>query len=820
MNPIHEALEIPYLCSDLQYSPPFWSYSSDNGWTVAELFHFDFTQSSWTHDDIDPFLQSWLFFGLVEESLGLLLARYKTPLHLLQLLGKNSSGRLLVNTEVFHFHYEDFRTALQGLPLERWLACRQKVAENILSTYYVLQKQLDQMRRIEYRDSRAPGPRARQTPVMLSIMCLCTYLATLFEVQDDTHRQRPIYLEQGFLENSLLQDGWCPSQVKRMSRTLTAPSLYLISRMRRPDDNINHNGANTGTHSSRCSDFQCFADQICLEAYVTKHDDAHHDIPNLCASKPFLRAEQRQSYDMLKEGVLPLTILDSDPHKLRTVRSDEHPRYVAISHIWAHGLGNPYDNSLPECQLRRLSGIVNKLYPEEDRPVPFWVDTLSCPTEPDEATSLAIIQMRNTYKNADKVLVLDTYLEEEVEGMSTIERLLRIICSGWTTRLWTLQEGALAKDLWFQFRDKAISLNSTQHDLHNEPETTSLDVNDMLAELCLQWHKSKPETTARLLLVLSKAVRHRSTSVPEDEALCLGTLAGLKMEEIADVRVIPKERMLKFWAMLEKPSSMLVFWEGKKLQVPGYRWAPATFLGQSWITAPGASRKHFLERLDNEQTYQNAGSGMVISYPGILLGPWTATINNDFWARIENDIFLHVTCSGEKGFLRKDEGDNLFKPRTNIGNAERASLAIILQNSMEPAVLDALDERTSTQGLLVFATRDADLTIRAYPITQVFVVSANSCLADDEAFLAVQRIAAEVKDLQKSPDAQASPKNDYVEYSQTTLEWDNVVGADTTMTSRETKSGQTGGRWAYSVEGQHYIFDALALQDDQAWCVG
>lgn len=816
-NPVHGKLQIPYLCSDLQYTPPFGSYFSEKGWTVAELFEFDFRESDRTHDAIDPLLQSWLFFGLIEESLGLLLARYKAPGHLLQLLKRDPSGQLLVNTEALHLHYAELKSALQELSIEESLVIRHVVAENIFIAYYVLQKQLDQMRRLEFGDPKVSDPRARQSLVSLSVMSLCTYLANLFEVHDNTHQNRPVYLEQGFLEFIMLEDGWCPSQVKRLSRVLTTPILYLVTRLRRPDTNIDHSGANMMSRSLKCSEWKCFADQVRLDAYITKHDDAHHNTLASCISKPFLRVDQKKSYDLLKRRVLPLAIFNSDTCELRTVGSDEYPRYVAISHVWAHGLGNPYDNSLPECQLRRLSKIVNELYPEKDRPIPFWVDTLSCPTEPDEATSLAIIEMRNTYRNADKVLVLDSYLEQDVEGMSTVECLLRIICSAWTTRLWTLQEGALAEDLWFQFRDRAINLTRTQHALRNDPETVYRDVDDSLVDLGLQWDKIKPENTAQQLFILSKAVRYRSTSVPEDEVLCLGTLAGLDMEVIADVRVPPKERMLQFWTMFEKPPSMLVFWEGKKLQVPGYRWAPATLLGQSWITVPGSNRKGFWERLDKEQTYQKVGGRMVISSPGILLGPWTARIVDDFWARIENDIWLHVTCSGEKGFLRKDEGDTVFQPENDSDDADTASLAIIFQNPMEPAVLDAFDEGTSTEGLLVSVTRNADLALQARPITQVFVVSASSCWPSQEPLIAVQRIAEQIDNFPESPDVKAGPENVHIEYSQTASEWE---GADRNMTTERITTGRTGGRWSYRVDNQYYVFDALTLDDDQSWCVG
>lgn len=69
-------------------------------------------------------------------------------------------------------------------------------------------------------------------------------------------------------------------------------------------------------------------------------------------------------------------------------------------------------------------------------PVPFWIDTLSCPVKPESATEQAIALMCETYTNVDKVLVFDTYLEAmNDKEMTDFEQALRIVCTGWTRRL-------------------------------------------------------------------------------------------------------------------------------------------------------------------------------------------------------------------------------------------------------------------------------------------------------------------------------------------------------------------------------------------------
>lgn len=78
--------------------------------------------------------------------------------------------------------------------------------------------------------------------------------------------------------------------------------------------------------------------------------------------------------------------------------------YVAISHVWSHGLGNNRANSLPRCQLERLSTLVNEVSGQRaGAPTYFWIDTLSWPVEREEATNLAIVYMRKTYAKAEIV---------------------------------------------------------------------------------------------------------------------------------------------------------------------------------------------------------------------------------------------------------------------------------------------------------------------------------------------------------------------------------------------------------------------------------
>lgn len=772
--------------------------------------------------DIDSLLQSWLFFGLIEETIGALLKRYRTPDSLQQLVDTSTAGNPVISTYCLREDFHEIHQSLHDLDAEEIEVHKQRATELVNLTYRKLRTELDQTRRLAFKPSTAAHPGAKQSLITLSILCLCVYLSSLFGVHDVMREKRFEYLEQGLLEARMLRDGWCPSQVKRLSRALLPPSLYLVANMRRPDPHIDHAMTDATAGRQSCTGYQCFANQVSLEDYKTKHDTAC-TLDASGATCGFLAADHRQMFEWLKKGTLPLALYTDDPPNLRMYSSAACTRYVAISHVWAQGLGNQDTNALPRCQLRRLSAMVNELYPPSQRPVPFWIDTLSCPTEPEEATSLAIVQMRNTYSGADKVLVLDSYLNMDTARMSDAEMLLRIFCSGWTRRLWTLQEGALARDAYFRFRDTNLNLAAVRARVRADSQGASLDVEEVFEELCLGWFSSnaQPSTVGQRLIVIARAVRHRATSVAEDEALCLGTLAGIDMKLLVDPKVPPQERMRVFWEQFEAPPSMVVFWEGGNLDEIGYRWAPKSFLGLAGAQVPGVSMPGFYERMEREQTKLIKGSGLEIKAAGLLLGVQDGMIGDNFWARTEGGIWLHVTCCGDLGFLRKEEG-RIYTYRGegtdgSAGTKVDTSLAIVLQDEINASMLDRDDGRTAAQGLLAEVQRPLAGVLRAKPLTDVFVVAANWNFQDEEEFLWLLEMAAKL-------DRSVRPAGKEGEVA-----WEDPFSKEGVVECRNTdgsewwelddQSIQQGDRWIYGYDGQHYVFQGLPVTSDQAWLI-
>jgi len=90
------------------------------------------------------------------------------------------------------------------------------------------------------------------------------------------------------------------------------------------------------------------------------------------------------------------------------------------------------------------------------------MDTLCIPVHPSAKAyrKKAIQLLGKTFNEATAALVLDRELEMEDSTTATFFELgLRILCSGWAKRLWTLQEALLASEahgsdkLYFQMHD-------------------------------------------------------------------------------------------------------------------------------------------------------------------------------------------------------------------------------------------------------------------------------------------------------------------------------------------------------------------------------
>lgn len=388
-------------------------------------------------------------------------------------------------------------------------------------------------------------------------------------------------------------------------------------------EDLNHAPATFGLHSdlppshSNCSDFSCSAHEIDLETYETRHIRAdctctqiETNVSNLC--------------QILDGGQVPVVYLNSGIHLVPAKSVD---RYVAISHVWSDGLGNPHKTALPQCQLERIAFLVKNLYPRLNGKVAFWIDTLCCPVQPLTARKQAIHLMLQTYQDADKVLVLDAYIcSKTITLLSSMEAFMIIHCSKWNRRLWTLQEQIVArKSLYFQFKDHWINISDVPMidelpfllNCNSSGDPTQLVMPSALAYgssgvaravfsdyAVLQY---LPQGSSERLSLIWNMLPFRATSRLSDEAVCLAALLGIDTASILDTPA--NQRMEKLWSIMPSIPSGCIFWIGPKLTAKGFRWAPATFLnGKDLIKNRDTGIACLTEK------------GLQVQYPGWMLG--------------------------------------------------------------------------------------------------------------------------------------------------------------------------------------------------------
>jgi len=149
--------------------------------------------------------------------------------------------------------------------------------------------------------------------------------------------------------------------------------------------------------------------------------------------------------------------------------------------------------------------------------------------------------MRQTYKDAAEVLVIDAGIRSCSLSALLEEKMLHVLSLGWMQRLWTLQEGLLAQKLVFQFSDWLTTLR--------ELLPVGEDIFDVLlinlASGIFRLIKYRQNGGSKLRLGdVMQSRRWRTTSKAGDETLAISGLLGIDAFELANA--LTEERMKLF----------------------------------------------------------------------------------------------------------------------------------------------------------------------------------------------------------------------------------------------------------------------------------
>ena len=590
---------IPYLCQDRYDDGPFLDYPDRSGLPHLEndgTFRLNPTLplasqhflTALGSDKLEPFLQNWLFFGLLRELLGDL---YRHEDFVSTFLD-GEIEKTIVTTAVLLSRLEEWEAnitqdqdALRAV-YEHIAKCLNLTYACLVITHLPFDHDLkfhlaSVAELLGFAVSKACNVAWTDSP-SLSLVPI-NWGQTITD-----HFRRSVLLERS---------NCCPSQMQMLTQDFRDPqALAFVA-------NCFH-GDGFESHPASCNRGICRAGDVVTSGQVTRH------VSDFCGCE-FLHVDEDLLADCLRNGNLPLLRLkedaNSDQMSIDVVPSTDSTSYAALSHVWVDGLGNPAATALPRCQLSRLKRLIDNLdfkyldesYDPENAPeMLLWCDTLCCPVKSKEAQNMALRQMYRTYEEASLVLVLDrSLISHRVGDMRVDEACVRIATSRWMTRLWTLQEGALpAKKnrIWFQFTRSAFPGQALYRRL-TEIQETDIRRRGVVTSVIGRFHTfstlfdiESSENRGAQMKDIMKGLLYRSVTVPSDEPLIIATLLALDLSPILASE--PAERMNVLWRIIGKsPSGIdkhILFHMGLKIRERGLRWAPQSLLSVNRYFAP------------------------------------------------------------------------------------------------------------------------------------------------------------------------------------------------------------------------------------------
>ena len=607
----------------------FFGYPTSYGWDALKLLKGDY-QGRKRRDGLS-FLQSWLFFGFLQEVLGVQInkhdfvyeensQRFITTSLLPRYLGewKDRVQKDKVDAKNRKRFLDTILIKVNDL-VSRWFAGEQEnhsshdldFGSEILFSVCVLGESLDWSMKMIYEDFDAKD-------VMMPA------IVELFTIRELSPRSLTLH-------SRMVDDGWCPSYIMFVWKNLGASGLYACYLIGPP--------AKRRVHIN-CLEHRCLIDQVDEKKYETVHV-----LPRTCCSH--IIPDTKAVRDIVECGGIPLISISTTQEDLdiKVVAHKSGTPYIAISHVWSDGLGNVDENSLPICQLQRLGskirtsltafkslGISYGPFLENDGRLYIWMDTLCVPLTPMSSRKSAIAKMKSYYSEAAIVWVLDASIKQLSITDDLEKILLRMATSQWLKRLWTLQEGAFARALIFETMEAGLPITNLftywkeqeAENIHNRlPWVTSALVTSFLALPDLE--------AGKRFIAMCEQVRWRSTSRSTDEPICLATVLGLDVTEILGAS--DDRKMIKFLHLQRMFLSDVLFWKIPRLHIEGYRWAPRSFLSRPSSTGfRGGS-------LDAYGFCHKFGHGLMSTFAGFVFPAGQNQVYQRFYEKSTRDQY-------------------------------------------------------------------------------------------------------------------------------------------------------------------------------------
>ena len=373
------------------------------------------------------------------------------------------------------------------------------------------------------------------------------------------------YEESACVERNrrLKQRGWCPSLINNLQCHAYSSCLDWVDGTLAQSPSDGHRD---------CGLERCVRNNVDPDTYVLRHVD----FDCKCG---FVKPSVEEVIMIIETGEIPVITVQESDDSVRLLVSrcsgSSAGEYIALSHVWVDGLGSTSQAGIPECQARRLGRLVHDASDGVNNA--FWIDSLCIPTG-KASRKKSIAMMKNIYRNADKVLVIDQTVRRCSKSASLEEISWAILASSWMQRAWTFQEGYLARSLIFETLDGFYALPE-------EPEISSTSCIRLIQsgfQMILQNLRPKKGSALSASAnfgIVSWALNWRSTSKAEDELPAIAPLVNVDPGILIGLE--GEQKTQAFYQLLGNLPYDIFLHQGPKMTTPGFRWAPRSLMVQS-----------------------------------------------------------------------------------------------------------------------------------------------------------------------------------------------------------------------------------------------
>jgi hypothetical protein len=581
-DPAIDSLEVPYICEDIeQYDGlDYFKFGVRSKWT-SDFRYWDGCDT----ETAAARAQSWLFFGLLQICLGdsFDIAHFT---RICSCSGKQIITLVKLESSLSEAGWEHLRLRILATAHPRPLLMGEKWR---FGNSWLVKLCL------RVRDIASPlrDMSFLANTIFISIDVLVWSLLAISGYKIHLAYALPQGSINDVLKKRMVENGWCKFWVEKYASTCSAGFLHYASGMKViPQRDLHHGCSTTACGVGRRKN---------EDDYPTKH------VTKECQCS--FAGPDMEVVGSILEGrgtpLLELVEMADGSIEVNTVKAMFERPYIAISHVWADGLGNPSSNSLPQCQLRELAkalqifqrkeveawldgspdGFIERYLhgtiPRHRYTRYLWIDTLCVPRN-GRLRSLALNRMALTYAAATHVLVLDRTVQGlRLDGHSSVEIAFRLSTCPWMSRCWTFQEACLAKSYHFLLSDALLDPivwidedgNSDGYSSGAELELrrqTKRRVEQMLRvdalhrlvdstpDVAKHTPSLEPHLSLQHLTKIWNELALRNTVYEEDKHIMLATMLGLSAEEILSMP--PECRMQAILGSQQLlPLSMLLF---------------------------------------------------------------------------------------------------------------------------------------------------------------------------------------------------------------------------------------------------------------------